>query len=305
MSNALARRRWSWLSLPERGSVLGISIFVWAVGLGGRTVARGLLWPVMAYFFALSRRARRASRAYLLRMKQEAGPRAVFQHLLCFGQVALDRLLLVQGKTGDLKFDLGPRELFDELQKSEGGALLLGAHVGSFEALAGMARHYDLQVNAVVNTSGSQMLTGVLKRLNPELAGRLIDLGKGRLDAIFEIRQRLDRGEHVGLLADRCTAEERAVVVPFMGQDARFPAGPFILAATLRCPVYFVAAIYRGGNRYEIHAERFADQITLPRKDRETGLRKWATLYAEKLEGLVRKAPTNWFNFFDFWHIDP
>ncbi len=304
MSEALPRKRASWLSAPERGSVLGMSMFVWAIGVGGRGLARALLWPVMAYYYVFSPSGRAASRTALARMGAPHGARAVFRHLLTFGQVALDRLLLVQGKTDDLEFDLGPTELLSELQDSETGALLLGAHVGSFEALACMARQYDLQVSAVIDTSASRVFMGVLRRLNPALAERLIDLRNGRLDAIFAIRGRLAAREHVGLLADRCTADERAVVVPFMGQEVRLPAGPFILAATVGCPVYFVAAIYRGGNRYEVHAERFADRIVLPRKDRAEGLRRWATLYATKLEALARKAPTNWFNLYDFWQTD-
>lgn len=304
MAENLPSKRVSWLSLPERGSVWGMSVFVWAIGAGGRRLGRALLWPVMGYYFLFSRTARAASRAFLARVDAPHGAAATFQHMLRFGQVALDRLLFVQGKTGEMDFELGPTELLDELQASETGALLLGAHVGSFEALAGMARHYDLQVNAVVNTTGSKMFMEVLRRLSPAVAERLIDLGGGRLDAIFTMRERLDAGEHVGLLADRCTSDERAVVVPFMGQDARFPAGPFILASTIGCPVYFVAAIYRGGNRYEVHAERFADRIALPRKNRAEGLRKWATLYSTKLEALARKEPTNWFNFYDFWQTD-
>lgn len=304
MSKAVAKRSSTWLSIPERGSVLGIYFFVWAVGFCGRTVGRAVLWPVMFYFFLSTGRARRASRAFLTRVGHPASWRDVFGHLLRFGQVALDRVLFVQNKTDGLKFDLGPVELFHELTESSRGAILLGSHVGSFEAMAGMARGRKLDVNAVVNTTNSRMLAGVLEKLNPELASRIVDLGQGRLDAIFEIRQRLERGEHVGVLADRCTDGERSVVVPFMGTPARFPAGPFILAATLGCPVYFVAALYRGKNRYEIHAERFADRIVLPRKDREAGLEKWAGLYSERLEALAVRAPTNWFNFYDFWKLN-
>jgi predicted LPLAT superfamily acyltransferase len=303
MAKSLARRPSQWMSIPERGSVLGIQVFVWAVTLGGRRVARALLWPVMLYFFLSSGRARRASRAFLQRVGHPAGGREVFGHLLRFGQVALDRLLFVKGAASSMSFGLGPLEIFEELRTSGRGALLLGAHVGSFEAMAGMARDRELHVNAVVNTANSRMLMGVLQRLDPTLAERLVDLGGDRLAAIFEIRQRLERGEHVAVLADRCSAGERSIVVPFMGQDVRLPAGPYILAATLQCPVYFVAALYRGGDRYEIHAERLADQVTLPRRDRDAGLRKWATLYAERLEALARQEPMNWFNFYDFWHL--
>jgi predicted LPLAT superfamily acyltransferase len=303
MEKSLARRSPQWLSIPERGSVLGIHLFVWAVTLGGRRVARALLWPVMLYFFLSSGRARRASRAFLQRVGHPAGMRDVFGHLLRFGQVALDRLLFVKGAARSMRFDLGPVELLEELRASPRGALLLGAHVGSFEALAGMARERELRVAAVVNTANSRMLMDVLERLDPTLGERLIDLGQDRLNAIFELRLRLERGEHVAVLADRCLAGERSVVVPFMGQDARFPAGPYVLAATLQCPVYFVAAIYRGGDRYEIHAERLAERITLPRRDREAALRKWATRYAERLEALARREPLNWFNFYEFWQL--
>ncbi len=299
-----ARSSSSWLSIAERGSVLGIRVMVWAVGLGGRRFARAILWFVMVYFFAFSPKARRASRNILERLGQPHRMSDVFGHLLRFGHVALDRVLLIQGKTSDFEFDLGPRELFTELQNAPGGALLLGAHVGSFEALAGMARHFDLKVGAVVNTGGSKMLTGVLERLNPELAAGLIDLDKGRLDAIFEVRRRLESGQHIGVLADRCVPAEKSVVVPFMGQDARFPAGPFVLAASMGCPVYFVAAIYRGGNQYEVYAQRLADRVVLPRGNREAGLLEYVGLYSEHLERLVRSAPTNWFNFYDFWKVE-
>ncbi len=301
MSKSLRRRSTHWLSLPERGTALGMATFVWALGLGGRRLARALLWFVMPYYFVSAPRARRASRDFFRRIGQDAEDASSFTHLMRFGQVALDRLLLVQGKTEAFEVDPGPREMFDEIQRHPTGALLLGAHVGSFEALAGLARERALDVVPVVNSSGSRIFTQVLERLNPELADDLVDLADGRLEAIFTIRRQLESGRHVGILADRWTDDEKSISVPFMGQEARFPVGPFILANTLRCPVYFVAALYRGGNRYEIHAEKFADRVTIPRKDREEGLRKWAALYSCKLEALARRAPLNWFNFYDFW----
>ncbi|MCX4247045.1 LpxL/LpxP family acyltransferase [Paraliomyxa miuraensis] len=303
MSKSLARRSPQWLSIPERGSVLGILFFVWAVTLGGRRVGRAFLWWVMLYFYLSSSKARRASRDFLQRVGHPAGRRVVFRHLLRFGQVALDRLLFVQGKGGSIRQDLGPVELFDELQHSARGALILGAHLGSFEAMGGMARQRQLHVNAVVDTRNSRMLMSVLERLDPSMPERLIDLGEDRLAAIFEIRKRLEQGQHVAVLADRCTPGERSIVVPFMGRDARFPTGPYVLAATLECPVYFVAAVYRGDDCYEIHAERLFDRVILPRRDREGALREHAMHYAERLEALARREPLSWFNFYDFWQL--
>ena len=75
----------------------------------------------------------------------------------------------------------------------------------------------------------------------------------------------------------------------------------FILAAALHCPVYLTFGIYRGGTRYELYCEPFADRIDLPRKQRDLALRQVAQRYADRLQAFVRLAPYNWFNFYDFW----
>ena len=59
--------------------------------------------------------------------------------------------------------------------------------------------------------------------------------------------------------------------------------------------------LYRGGRRYEIHLERFADAVTLDRRDREASVRPWVERYARRLEHHCRAAPYNWFNFYDYW----
>jgi predicted LPLAT superfamily acyltransferase len=95
------------------------------------------------------------------------------------------------------------------------------------------------------------------------------------------------------------------VRAPFFGQDASFPAGPFLMASVLRCPVYLVFGIYRAPNHYDLHCERFAERVELPRKDRDEALRQWVRRYAERVEHYAREAPENWFNFFDFWAAPP
>ncbi|HEY0180577.1 MAG TPA: acyltransferase, partial [Dokdonella sp.] len=67
----------------------------------------------------------------------------------------------------------------------------------------------------------------------------------------------------------------------------------------------FCLGLYRGGNRYEIHFEAFADEIVLSRRERQGELRALAQRYAARLEHYVRDAPYNWFNWHDFWEPDP
>ncbi|MGA7986605.1 MAG: glycosyltransferase family 2 protein, partial [Burkholderiales bacterium] len=58
---------------------------------------------------------------------------------------------------------------------------------------------------------------------------------------------------------------------------------------------------YRGGRRYDVRLEPFAERIELDRRDREASLRPWVERYAARLEHHCREAPYNWFNFYDFW----
>ena len=45
-------------------------------------------------------------------------------------------------------------------------------------------------------------------------------------------------------------------------------------------------------------------QIVLPRGERQEAIARYAQQYADLLAEFVRKAPDNWFNFFDFWKPD-
>jgi predicted LPLAT superfamily acyltransferase len=130
---------------------------------------------------------------------------------------------------------------------------------------------------------------------------KLVELGEGGVDFMFRIRELIERGALVAVMGDRIGRDGRTVDAPFFGAPARFAAGPYLLAAVLRCPVYLTIGLYRGGNRYDLHAEPFADRVDLPRKDRDAALTAYATRYASELERWCRTEPYDWFNFFDIW----
>jgi predicted LPLAT superfamily acyltransferase len=103
------------------------------------------------------------------------------------------------------------------------------------------------------------------------------------------------------MLADRGLGDDATVDCEFLGKMAPFPVGPFRMAALLRRPVFFMAGLYLGGNRYQIHFEPLADFSETPRAERDAAMRAAQQLYAERLSHFCRLAPYNWFNFFDFW----
>ncbi len=88
---------------------------------------------------------------------------------------------------------------------------------------------------------------------------------------------------------------------PFFGQSAALPTAPFRIAALIGRPVVLMVALYRGGNRYDLHFERLVEMPKLDRSRRDAMIREWAAQYAQRLEHYCRLAPYNWFNFYDFW----
>ncbi len=116
------------------------------------------------------------------------------------------------------------------------------------------------------------------------------------------LAERVAAGECVVIAGDRVPLDGGATVeVPFLGEPARFPAGPYILASLLRCPVFLLFCIRDGGD-YLIRFERLADRIELPRQGRQVQLTAWAErLHVRALTGVLVRSPHDWFNFFDFW----
>ncbi len=70
----------------------------------------------------------------------------------------------------------------------------------------------------------------------------------------------------------------------------------------LELPIVLAFGIYRGGNRYDLHFELFAQSIQIPRSARAAQLHEYAARFAARLEHYTRLYPYNWFNFYDFWH---
>lgn len=89
-------------------------------------------------------------------------------------------------------------------------------------------------------------------------------------------------------------------MVPFLGRDAPFPQGPYVLAHLLECPVYLMFCIRQNG-RYRLYFEMFAERINLPGRDKQAAIGAWAERYAKRLESFALIDPFQWYNFFDFW----
>jgi predicted LPLAT superfamily acyltransferase len=269
----------------------------------GRRVARLLLYPITLYFFLRRVPERRASYAFLTRVfGRPARTIEVLRHIHCYAETILDRVFVLAESLR--RFDLrvhGLAALEAALDHGR-GVLLLGGHLGSFEVLRAFAdRRPHLPVRLLLDRAQTPALTRALFALNPAVSASVIDVGGAAADIALALQDAAARQALIGLLADRARTDEAVVTVEFLGAPAALPIAPYRIAAALGIPVVLGFGLYRGGNRYEIYFESFADRIRIPRKGRAAAAAVWAQRYADRLAYYARLDPYNWYNFYDFW----
>jgi predicted LPLAT superfamily acyltransferase len=118
---------------------------------------------------------------------------------------------------------------------------------------------------------------------------------------MLAIQQAVQQGALVALLIDRAHPGGGTVDAPFFGGTVSFPTAPWLIAMALKAPITLAFGLYRGGRRYDLHFEHFADPLDVPRAQRSTAIAEMVRRYVARLEQVARGAPYNWFNFYDIW----
>lgn len=308
----------SWHKVQERGSTWGIRVFAVTLRLFGLSLARLLLHPIVAYFFLTDAKGRAASSCYLRRLYRMPGGAAAlgrrpglreqYRHMYSFGVTALDQYTAWSGSFDEFEIEI---EGFEEVRAyldAGQGVLLLGAHLGNFGMMRVLGEQRGRPIHVMMYRGHAQHFNKVLKAWAPESNLRVHEYDPGSPASILEIKQCIDRGELVGLLADRTppgvAGKRRVLRTSFLGHDAPFPQGPWIIGSLLECPVFFVCGLRTGRNSYRVMARRLADRIELPREKREEHTRVYMARYTAFLEELCLEQPFQWFNFYDFWQED-
>lgn len=290
-----------WIGHRERGSTHLLRFMAWLSLRLGRTPSRGALYGIAAYFFLFAPVARRQSRRYLRRaLGREPKAADRFRHVLNFATTIHDRVYLINEQYDKFNITMEGEPLMRAQVAAGNGAFLMGAHMGSFEVIRSIGRRQPgLHVAMAMYEDNARKINTILAAINPRAKTDIISLG--HLDAMLCIAERLERGAFVGMLGDRTLGAEHVQEVTILGEPAYLPTGPMRAAALLRRPVFFMAGLYRGGNRYHVVFEPIADFSTAAPASRDAAVRAAVQRYATLLDKHCRHDPFNWFNFFDFW----
>lgn len=298
------RSKADWARRRERGSNALLRLMAFLSLRLGRPLSRIPLYGIAVYFFLFAPNARRHSRRYL-RLALGRAPRARdrFRQILSFATTIHDRVFLINRKFELFNITLDGEPLLLAQAGSGRGALLMGAHMGSFEVMHSLGRRRPgLEVAMAMYEENARKINAALAAIDPNSRSDIISLG--RLDAMLDVAERIDHGAFVGVLGDRTPGVEPLQTVTLLGERAYLPTGPMRAAAILRCPVFFMAGLYRGRNNYHVVFEPLADFSAISAVDRGAAVSSAIERYAAVLDRYCRSDPYNWFNFFDFWRTD-
>lgn len=298
-----------WSSIGERTSFWGILTLYWIYRLLGRWPFRLCQAPVVLYYWLMSPLARQASMQYLQHLETATGAlgRApgrwqTLRHLWSFTETVLDKLLAISNAYPIQKVHFEGLERINEQVARGQGAIVITAHMGCLELCRALAqRHPGFHLNVLVHTAHAERFNRLLRKLNPDLALTLIQIADITPALAQQLANKIAAGEFVTITGDRVPPRrERITRVPFLGQDAPLPIGPYVLASLLRCPLLFLACI-REQKQHVLHFELLAERIELPRSNRDAILAQHATQFAQCMTTMLQRAPYEWFNFFFFW----
>ncbi|WP_446811312.1 lipid A biosynthesis acyltransferase [Methylomonas sp. 2BW1-5-20] len=299
-----------WAAVEENSLLWGIQALVWVYRLFGRWVFRLFLRPVVSYYFLAGRIAREASLDYLRHLTRHypdldlsSGLWQSYRHFLSFGETLLDKIVVWTGNITPEQVDFPNRQLLLGLIEQKRGAMLLSGHIGNLEicqAIATMRGHIHL--NILVHTKHAEKFNRLLGSRGSATI-QLIQVTELSPAIAITLQEKIERGEFLVMVGDRVPVQGgRTVSASFLGEDAEFPQGPYLLASLLRCPVYTLFCFPVNG-QFKIHLELFAKAIRIPRgeSNRQYMLKTLARQYAERLEAYCRVAPLQWFNFYPYW----
>ncbi len=176
--------------------------------------------------------------------------------------------------------------------------------IGSLES---GSRLPDFQTISIVNFAGTAQFNAFLKEVNPKAMMKLINAENMGPDDIIYMKERIECGDLVVVACDRTPGGNRKQISikNFLGEDAPFPRGAFLLSVLLEAPVYHMFAVreddFNLDSPYELYLYKSEMKMQYTRKTRDILVSKLMDEFTGHLEKLCLNHPYQWFNFFDFW----
>ena len=281
----------------SRGGAFGYNFFIWLIRSLGVSAAYAFLSLIVLYFIPFSPKSTRSIWYYartILRLGIVSSAMFIIKSYYRFGQVLIDKTAIGIGFKDKYRFWFDNYEEFLNILNSGEGVVIIGAHVGNWESGAPFFEEYGKKINIVLYDAEYEKIKEVVEKNRRNFDYKIISVNTGDISHVLKIREALANGEYVCLQGDRYVNGEKILEHNFMGREAAFPLGPFLLASRLKMPVVFHFAMREPKRGYRFYF--YPVDTSIHRTEGEL-----LNSYLENLEAIVNRYPEQWFNFYKFW----
>lgn len=293
--------RWDGVS---KGSTPGNRIFIFLISSFGLLPAYLLLIPVCIYYSLFHREYTTPIRIFRTQLGLKTTFLDLYKHFHSFGQAMIDRFGFLYGKIKNLEYSQEyDTKIIEALGKNR-GIIILSAHLGNWELGANLlSDRIKSPVNVVMLENERKEMTELFEQAFKKRKIRIIPVTSDGLDSVVEIVSALKRNEIVCFHGDRII-DQRSELIPFIGRDAKFPVGPFAIAASTGAQIIPVFVIK---NEFKSYIPIINESISLgnvPRHYRNQAIREAMKKFVGILEDFIKNHPYEWYNYYDFWNTD-
>ena len=286
----------------SKGTPLGYRIFVWVLKTFGVLPAYFLLRFVALYYFFFSFKASR--QIYLLYRHKLAFGRfssviKVYQNYYLLGQSIIDKVVVMSGINNNFSFDFDGEDNLRKIATMQKGGILLSAHIGNWDVAGHLFTRLETPINIVLYDGEHEQIKQYLEGVTGKRKVNIIVIKKD-LSHIYAISNAFANNELVCMHADRFIPGNKTMTANFLGTNAKFPMGPFLLAATFKVPVSFVFALKESKLHYHFFAGKIKDYTN---STKEAMMQEMLNDFAAEMENKVKRYPGQWFNYHNFWEI--
>ena len=267
-----------------------------------RVLPLWLLYGVMAlvvpFYMIFNRKGYQAMYSFF-RERMVYGPLKSFCNVYLnhfrFGQVILDRFGAFAGKK--YQFECEGLELMEHLESFPKGFMMLSSHVGCYEMVGYSLKLKTKTMNALVYAGETATVMENRQRVFGQHNVQMVPV-KEDMSHLFALNAAIDNGDIVSMPADRIFGSQKSVECQFFGEKANFPLGGFAMAVQKEVSVLAVFVMKEGVKKYRVFLRAVECDNQAKKRDQMAQL---AQSFATQLEDIVRRYPTQWFNYFDFW----
>lgn len=285
----------------SRGNTLGYKIFVSVIKQFGVMPAYALLRVVALYYFLFSWTSSGLMYSYFRErhgFTKYKSLMSIYKNYFVFGQTLLDKTAVMAGIENNFTYNFDGEEHLHRIVAGGIGGILLSAHVGNWEVAGHLLKRLNTRINVVMFDGEHERIKTYLKEVTGPKNFNVIVV-KEDLSHIYEMGAALQKNELICLHADRYLPGNKTEVENFLGSNAQFPVGPFLLAASFKVPVSIVFAFKETAKHYHFYGSKLL--LKNEEESKSAFKQRLMTTFVQELEQKVKAYPEQWFNYYNFW----